>query len=135
MAIFNFKTTEDTTPGGGVYKIGEGNQIKIRQSDYPDVNLASLTEKNFFKKTTCLSSGQVGRYNSVDYTNVHCSFNGGSTPISYRYSNGEGTVTIPEMPRAVAYEESDLASYTERASGSGTYTHTVYMSREPLRER
>ena len=133
MAVFNFKATEDSTPGGGVIKLGTGTSFTLRQSDYPDYNLANMTSNNFFKNTVCKSSSSVGQKNHDAYTNVRAIYSGGSATIDYKFSNGVGTVTVQETDRSCYYEEY-LGSpyYYQKIDASAGYTHTVYMSRNPI---
>ena len=70
MATINFKATEDDRPGGGVYRIpGSGLSWKIKQSDYPNVNLASMTANNFFAAAWC-STGNYASVNSTEDQNI-----------------------------------------------------------------
>lgn len=131
MAVFSFRTTEDDRPGGGVYKLpGNGPTWTIRQSDYPNVNLSGLTNKNFFLSTRCNASGQASV--STDYhETVERSYNGGNSgSVSYSYSGGVGTVTV------VGAVNRSVKIYTYEGSGPSTasagYTHTLYMSRTPI---
>lgn len=132
MAIYNFKTSEDNEPGSGVYKVGEGNRVVIRQSDYPTCNLSTMTVNNFFKRTKLLASDRASTYNS-DYTNITNTYYGGSTELSYQFVNGEGIVTVTETPRKAYIERwNGGTEYADQTTTSG-YTHEIFMSREPIR--
>lgn len=125
MAILNFKATESDAPGGGVYKVGTGSQVTIKQSDYPEVNLSNMTANNFFKKTVCLASDRA-QINTDGF--IAGQYTGGNTTLSYSYSNGIGTVTVGEKYRG-CYIKNSNGAYQERSAG---YNHTIYMSRQPI---
>ena len=78
MATINFKATEDDRPGGGVYRIpGSGSSWKIKQSDYPNVNLASMTANNFFAAARC-STGNYASVNVTEDQNIEYGYAGGN---------------------------------------------------------
>ena len=132
MATINFKATEDDRPGGGVYRIpGSGSTWKIKQSDYPNVNLASMTANNFFAAARC----HTGNYASVEVTedqNIGYSYSGGNAGrLTYVYSGGIGTVSIAGAVNRQAKIKKYLGSYAEAISTSGM-SYTLYMSRNPI---
>ena len=121
MATINFKATEDDRPGGGVYRIpGSGSSWKIKQSDYPNVNLASMTANNFFAAARC----STGNYASVNVTE--------DQNIGYGYSGGVGTVSIAGAVNRQAKIMKYLGSYAEAYSTSGM-SYTLYMSKNPIK--
>ena len=132
MATINFKATEDDRPGGGVYKIpGSGSSWKIKQSDYPNVNLASMTANNFFAAARC-SKGNYASVNSTEDQNIGYGYSGGNAgKLTYVYSGGVGTVSISGAVNRQAVIKKYLGSYAEAHSKSDM-SYTLYMSKNPI---
>lgn len=134
MSEFNFKATEDARPGSGVYKIGNLSggvkSITLRQADFPTIDLSTLTENNFFLRTTCNASARA-QVTTNAYQNVVQGYYGGSVSHSYSYSNGSGTITVYENNRG-AWQEKYLGDYAKDTK-YGSYNHAVYMTRDAIR--
>lgn len=134
MSEFNFKATEDARPGSGVYKIGNlgggSTKLTIRQAEYPTIDLSTLTKNNFFLRTTCNASAVASVTNSKP-CNIRNDYYGGSVSLAYKYSNGEGTITVSETQRK-AYQVKYLEGEDYSETKSGSYSHRVYMTRSPI---
>lgn len=133
MATFNFKTTEDDRPGGGVYRIpGNGPTWQIRQSDYPDVNLAGMSDKNFFAAAVCLA-GTKASVTSNEDQNISCNYAGGNAgKISYSFAGGIGEVSIIGAVNRKGSIEKYLGSSNSKKTSTGSMTYTLYMSRTAI---
>ena len=132
MATINFKATEDDRPGGGVYRIpGSGSSWNIKQSDYPNVNLASMTANNFFVAARC-STGNYASVNVTEDQNIEYGYAGGNAgKLTYVYSGGVGTVSITGAVNRQAVIKKYLGSYAKAYSTSGM-SYTLYMSKNPI---
>ena len=132
MATINFKATEDDRPGGGVYRIpGSGSSWNIKQSDYPNVNLASMTANNFFVAARC-STGNYASVNVTEDQNIEYGYAGGNAgKLTYVYSGGVGTVSITGAVNRQAVIKKYLGSYEKAYSTSGM-SYTLYMSKNPI---
>lgn len=134
MATFNFKVTEDDRPGGGVYKVpGNGPAWNIKQSDYPNLSLASLNANNFFVATRCNASPDYAWVRSdTGWCNVGGSYNGGNKgTISVSHnSSGVSVSVVGATDRVIrCYKEvGESGSRTQTCS----FSHTLYMSRTPI---
>lgn len=137
MAIFNFKTTEDATLGGGVYKVGtkkatvsgttHSTSFTLDNSKFPDVSLGALTADNFFASTTWdrVSTGITAH----DAANVQMNYSGGSSVINYDPSSGVATITgRTRFAESTGYGL-DGGSTTPNDRKYCTPTHTLYVSR------
>ena len=133
MANFNFKVTEDDRPGGGVYKIpGNGPAWNIKQSDYPNLSLASLDASNFFVATSCNANPDYAWVRTSEYQNVGGDYYGGNkgTIAVSKNSSGLSVSVVGATNRgARCYKRIDGSG--ERTQ-YGSFSHTLYMSRTPI---
>lgn len=132
MATFNFKTTEDDRPGGGVYKIpGNGPTWNIKQSDYPRVNMSGLTASNFFAATSC-NGAKASVYTSSGWCNIGGRYTGGNKgTISVSHTSSGVTVTIVGAVNRSAYCYKESGE-TGSATKAGTFNYTLYMCRTQI---
>lgn len=111
MAVFNFRTTEDSSPGGGVYKIGtktasvEGSgysaTFSFASSKYPEVNFSAINANNFFTTTTW--DGVRTEISTRGGCNVQMNYYGGSVAVTdYKFSDGTVTVKVSGYCRGAA---------------------------------
>ena len=133
MATFNFKVTEDDSPGGGVYRIpGGGPSWNIKQSDYPNVNLSNMNANNFFVATSCNTSPDYAWVRTSEYQNVAGSYKGGNKgSLSVSHTSSGLSVSIV----GAANRSATISKYIG-TSGSNTqyagFSNTLYMSRSPI---
>lgn len=145
MANFNFKTSEETALGGGVYKVGTKTSVAnndgsystvftITQDKCPNVPLASINKNHCFKKTSW-PSGVSTQITTRGGCNVQMGYYGGSAEITnYSVSGNTATITVSGKCRGAystgyAFEGGSItANDYKRCAPS----HTVYISRDAI---